>query len=151
MHLFNDENDKEFAVFFILISSIVIVYPIYLLEYLLSGTRILPYVSPFIEEIVKSVVLFYFIRKTLPDMKYSLIYGLAMGGGYGFVENLLYSVELIPSPYFFSIMALRFIYPILIHMNSSIVFSGMAQKKFALTGLMMAILIHLIYNIIVLL
>jgi len=151
MPLFESDIIKEFAVFFILIVSIVMVYPIYLFEYFFSGTGVLHYISPFVEESIKGLVVFYFIKKTNSNLKESLFLGAAMGLGYGFIENLLYAIKFIPNPYFFNIMSLRFIYPLLIHINSSVVFSGMAQKKFVLTGLVMAIAIHLIYNIAILL
>ena len=151
MPLFKSDVAKEFAVFFILIASVVIVYPIYLLEYALSGTGALPYISPFIEETIKGLVIFYFIKKTNPDIKGAMLYGIAMGGGYGFIENLLYGIKLIPNPYFFGIMGLRFLYPLFIHINSSTVFSVMSNKKLIFLGLIMAIIIHLMYNMAVLL
>jgi len=150
MPLFESELDQKFAVFFLLICTIIIVYPILFFEYLLAPSAYLPYFSAIIEELVKCSLLFFFIVKTGPSTKNAVLYGLAVGGGYGFLENIIYAMNYLANPYFFSILALRFMYPLMIHINASVVFSVMAQKKMGVIGLIFAIMIHLLYNIILL-
>ena len=150
MPLFESKLTQKFAIFFLLVLTIVIVYPVLLFEYLVSPTGYLPFFSAIIEELIKSAFLFFFIMKTNPDLKYSIFYGLAVGGGYGFLENIIYSLNYLANPYFFSIILMRFAYPFLIHINASVVFSVLAQKKLWFFGLLFAIIIHLLYNIILL-
>jgi len=150
MPLFESRVTSRFAVFFLLISTIIIVYPILLLEYFFAPSAYLPHFSAVIEELIKCSLLYFFIVKTSPDFKYSILYGLAVGGGYGFIENIIYALNYLSNPYFSSIMLMRFLYPFLIHINASVVFSTLAQKKFATLGIVFAVAIHLIYNIILL-
>lgn len=150
MPLFESELPQRFALFFLLVSTVIIVYPILFLEYLLSPSEFLPYFSAIIEELVKCSLLFFFIVKTRPGLKSSLFYGLAVGGGYGFIENLIYAMNYLSNPYFSQILVLRFTFPLMIHINASVVFSMMSQKKLEILGFVFAILIHLFYNIILL-
>lgn len=150
MPLFESELPQKFAIFFLLVSAIIIVYPILFFEYLFASSAYLPYFSAVIEEVVKCSLLFLFITKTKPNLKNSVLYGLAVGGGYGFIENIIYALNYLSNPYFSSILVLRFLYPFVIHINASVVFAVMCQKKLGIVGLIFAIAIHLLYNIILL-
>lgn len=150
MPLFESELPQRFAIFFLLVSAIIIVYPILFFEYLFAPSTYLPYFSAVIEEVIKCSLLFLFITKTKPNLKNSVLYGLAVGGGYGFIENMIYALNYLSNPYFSSILVLRFLYPFVIHINASVVFAVMSQKKLGIVGLIFAIVIHLLYNIILL-
>ncbi len=141
---------QKFAPFFLLVSTVVMVYPILFFEYLLSPSEYLPYFSAVIEELIKCSLIFFFVAKTQPDLKTSAVYGLTVGGGYGFLENIIYALNYLPHKNFASILAFRFIYPFAVHINASIVFSTLSQKKLEFLGLTLAVLIHLLYNLILL-
>ncbi len=136
MPLFESQLPQKFALFFLLVSTVIIVYPILFLEYLLSPSQYLPYFSAIIEELVKSSLIFFFIVKTRPDMKNALLYGLVVGGGYGFIENLIYAMNYLANPYFSQIIVLRFAFPLMIHVNASVVFSTLSQKKLEILGIL---------------
>lgn len=150
MPLFRSELTQKFAVFFLLVSTIIIVYPILFLEYLFSPTEYLPYFSAVIEELVKCSLIFYFINKARPNLSNAVLYGLAVGGGYGFIENIIYAMNYLANPYFSSMLVLRFTFPLIIHINASVVFATLSQKRLELVGLIFAIIIHMFYNIILL-
>jgi|GEM_PF-2908426 len=150
MPVFESELAQKFSIFFLLVSTIIIVYPILFFEYLLAPSEYLPYFSAVIEELIKCSLIYFFMAKTKPDFKSSVLYGLAVGGGYGFLENIIYALNYLSNPYFSSIVLMRFLYPFMIHINASVVFSALNQKKLGIIGFLFAVMIHLIYNIILL-
>lgn len=132
----------------IMIAGLIIasVYPLLAIEYLFSKTSIFIFISAISEEIIKSSIIVYFILKFKPDLKHAILYGVAAGFAFGFIENLIYAVRFIPRPDFSTVLLNRFLQPFIIHIAASTLFAVLAKKRYPILGAISAIILHMIYN-----
>lgn len=138
--------ESKFPLLMIAGLVIVSVYPLLAIEYAFSKTSLFIFISAISEELIKSGIIVYFILKFKPDLKHAIMYGIAAGFTFGFVENMIYAVRFIPRPDFSVVLINRFLQPFLIHLASSVLFAVMAQKKYPILGAVAAIIFHMIYN-----
>ncbi len=115
--------EDEFPILWIIGLVMVAVYPILAIEFLISGSSAFPYLAAALEEIVKAIIIIYFIIKKKPSMKNAILYGVAAGVAFGFLENLIYAVRFVPRPDFGVIILSRFLQPFVIHIVASLCFT----------------------------
>lgn len=106
---------------------------------------LLPYPA-FVEEIAKALVVFFLILN-LPGTKYKIAAGLLFGFLFGLSENIFYLTNIIENGefvYFWQRCLL--VTPMHIVTVLVILFSGLAGKKWIILGLGVAIILHALFN-----
>lgn len=110
--------------------------------------------APIIEEILKSLVLIWLIRK--PSFKYAVdgaIYGFSVGVGFAVAENLLY-ISQAPSAAL-GLTISRVLSTTLMHASVSAVVgfmlgrlrrAGRGQRLIPIAGILVAVTVHIVYN-----
>jgi len=102
--------------------------------------------SEIVEEIAKALVVLFLILK-LPTWKLQILGGIAFGFLFGMSENFFYLNNIFQLGDF-SIFWQRFIWIIPMHIITVlvIVFAGLARKWFLIFGLAGAIVLHILFN-----
>ena len=102
--------------------------------------------SEIIEEIAKALVVLFLILK-LPTWKLQILGGIAFGFLFGMSENFFYLNNIFQLGDF-SIFWQRFIWIIPMHIITVLVmvFAGLARKWFLIFGLAGAIVLHILFN-----
>jgi len=102
--------------------------------------------SEIVEEIAKALVVLFLILK-LPTWKLQILGGIAFGFLFGVSENFFYLNNIFQLGDF-SIFWQRFIWIIPMHIITVLVmvFAGLARKWFLIFGLAGAIVLHILFN-----
>jgi len=102
--------------------------------------------SEIVEEIAKALVVLFLILK-LPTWKLQILGGIAFGFLFGMSENFFYLNNIFQLGDF-SIFWQRFIWIIPMHIITVLVmvFAGLARKWFLIFGLAGAIVLHILFN-----
>ena len=102
--------------------------------------------SEIVEEIAKALVVLFLILK-LPTWKLQILGGIAFGFLFGLSENIFYLSNIFQLGDF-SIFWQRFIWIIPMHIITVLVmvFAGLARKWFLIFGLAGAIVLHILFN-----
>ena len=102
--------------------------------------------SEIVEEIAKALVVLFLILK-LPTWKSQILGGIAFGFLFGVSENFFYLNNIFQLGDF-SIFWKRFLWTVPMHIITVLVilFSGLAGKKWIVLGLSGAIVLHILFN-----
>lgn len=102
--------------------------------------------SEIVEEIAKAIVVLFLILK-LPTRKSQILGGVAFGFLFGVSENFFYLNNIFQLGDF-SILWQRFIWTVPMHIITVLVilFSGLAGRKWIVLGLIGAIILHTLFN-----
>jgi len=102
--------------------------------------------SEIVEEIAKALVVLFLILK-LPNCKMQILAGIAFGFLFGLSENNFYLNQIFQLGDF-SIFWQRFIWTVPMHIITVLVmvFAGMGRKWFLIFGLIAAIILHALFN-----
>jgi len=102
--------------------------------------------SEIVEEIVKGLVVLFLILN-LSTHKLQILGGIAFGFLFGVSENFFYLNQIFQLGDF-SVFAQRFVWTVPMHIITVLVilFSGLAGKKFIILGLAGAIILHALFN-----
>ena len=105
--------------------------------------------SEIVEEIAKALVVLFLILK-IPGHRAQIFTGAAFGFLFGISENFLYLNQIFQFGDF-SIFWQRFLWTVPMHIITALVilFSGLAGKKFIILGLTGAIILHALFNSVV--
>ena len=105
--------------------------------------------SEIIEEIAKALVVLFLILK-LPTHKMQILMGIGFGFLFGVSENFLYLNQIFQLGDF-SVFWQRFLWTVPMHIITVLVmvFAGLAKKWFLIFGLAGAIILHALFNSIV--
>jgi len=106
--------------------------------------------SEVIEEIAKTMVILFLILN-LPKFKWQIFITIMFGFLFGLSENILYLNNIFQIGNF-SIFWQRFFTTIPMHIATSLIilFFGLFGKKFIFVGLLMSIVIHFLFNLLIL-
>ncbi|MBU4348354.1 PrsW family intramembrane metalloprotease [Patescibacteria group bacterium] len=102
--------------------------------------------SEIVEEIAKALIVFFLILK-LPSFKFKLAGAAVFGFLFGVSENFLYLNQIFQLGDF-SIFWQRFLWTMPMHIITVLVmvFAGLARKRFLIFGLAGAIILHMLFN-----
>jgi len=102
--------------------------------------------SEIFEEIAKALVVLFLILK-IPDYKMKIFAGIAFGFLFGVSENFLYLNQIFQLGDL-SIFWQRFLWTVPMHMITALVLvvSGLTKKHFLILGLVGAIILHVLFN-----
>ena len=102
--------------------------------------------SEIVEEIAKALVVLFLILK-IPGHRTQIFTGVAFGFLFGISENFLYLNQIFQLGDF-SIFWQRFLWTVPMHIITVLVilFSGLTGKKFIILGLAGAIILHALFN-----
>ena len=105
--------------------------------------------SEIVEEIAKALVIVFLILK-LPSHKMQIFAGIAFGFLFGLSENFLYLNQIFQLGDF-SIFWQRFLWTVPMHIITVLVilFSGLAGRVFLIFGLVGAVILHALFNAII--
>ncbi len=116
------------------------------------------FVAPFVEEITKGIFLFIMVtNKKFDNLTDGIVYGAAIGLGFGMTENFLYFVAFGNTPAeWFSLVIIRTLFSGVMHCVATASFGaflGFAKFKniyykitFPVIGIMLAMFIHFAWN-----
>ena len=106
---------------------------------------LLPYPA-FVEEIAKAIVILFLILN-LPGTKYKIAAGVLFGFLFGLSENIFYLTNIIENGQL-TIFWQRFLWTVPMHIVTVLVmvFAGLAGKKWIILGLGGAIILHTLFN-----
>lgn len=102
--------------------------------------------SEIVEEIAKALVVLFLILK-LPSWKLQILGGIAFGFLFGFSENIFYLNNIFQLGDF-NVFWQRFLWTVPMHIITVLVilFAGLAGKKWIVLGLAGAIILHTLFN-----
>jgi RsiW-degrading membrane proteinase PrsW (M82 family) len=132
----------DFSVKIIILILVTLFLPFILIA---VEKNLLPYPA-FVEEIVKALVIYFFIFN-FSSLKQKILAALLFGLLFGLSENIFYLVNIIDSENL-ALLWQRFLYTMPMHVITVLVmlFAGLKKEWIFCLGLLAAIIIHLLFN-----